>query len=268
MSHYGPPGGPYAGQPQDPWSSRQPQEPYDQPSDPWSDQDPWSAPASPAPASPATGSPMHGYSPPASPSVPDYGQPRSLAGTGQGGGYSPTAHFAQSYDTGYGQQPVHSPVWSQPTPPPPRRKTSGPMLAAVVVLALLVVGGLGVGSYFLLKDDGGTTSSQGNAPATTDTPAPTPSASASGNSGESGGSSTDARFAAKGQCLVNTGTNQKPVMQITKCGAGTYEVLARFDGTKDYAGRCGGGKVPGYQYFYFFDGELDSSDFVLCLRKR
>jgi hypothetical protein len=134
----------------------------------------------------------------------------------------------------------------------------------VAVLALLVVGGLGVGSYFLLKGDEKPTG-QPN-PAASGTSASTPSASASG-SGESGGS-TDARFAAKGQCLVNTGTNQKPVMEITKCASGTYEVLARFDGTKDYNAKCGGGKVAGYQYFYFFDGELDGSDFVLCLRKR
>jgi len=57
-------------------------------------------------------------------------------------------------------------------------------------------------------------------------------------------------------------------MSIAKCAAGTYEVLARFDGTKDYAGKCGGGKVPGYQYYYFFDSDLDTLDFVLCLKKR
>jgi hypothetical protein len=42
-------------------------------------------------------------------------------------------------------------------------------------------------------------------------------------------------------------------------------VLARFDGTIDFKGKCA--KVAGYQYHYYFDSELDVLDFVLCLKK-
>lgn len=50
----------------------------------------------------------------------------------------------------------------------------------------------------------------------------------------------------------------------------TYEVLRRIDGAtsgkKDAEAKCG--KVAGYTDWYFFDSELDTLDFVLCLKRR
>jgi hypothetical protein len=140
------------------------------------------------------------------------------------------------------------------------------LLVLVAVLTLLVFGGVGVGLYALSGDDPDTTAAPTG---TTAPPEPTSSAAPdAGPTATTAGPATDARFAAKGQCLVNKGNAKKPTMEISKCASGTYEVLARFDGTKDYKTRCGGGKVPGYQYYYFFDSDLDTKDFVLCLKKR
>jgi hypothetical protein len=276
MSHYGPPGGSPPDQPQDPWRARQSPEPYEQPADPWSEQDPWGGspsstpPGGGSPASPGSG---YGYDPGyATPSSPGYeAGPSYDAGGGPGG----TRYLPPDPGYGYAQPPAPAPapapgpgpVWSPPAAPA-RRKSATPLLLTIGVLTLLVLGGVGVGAYVMLSDkDKASPTAQPTAPGggqTTDQPSGQPSATP----GDTGGSSTDARFASKGDCLVNKGTNEKPVMQVSKCAKGTFEVLARFDGTKDYAGKCGGGKVPGYQFFYFFDGELDSSDFVLCLRKR
>lgn len=210
-----------------------------------------------------------------------YGHGQGHGEYGQGGhGQERTYHDDRGYDAGYPHaapqqatqmQPVSPrpapppppPVWSQPVPAaPPRRSTGLFVLVGVVILVL--AGGIGFGLYLLGNDDPG--KNAGSPTAGPSTPAaddptgdPTPSAA---------DSSTDARFAAKGQCLVNKGTAKKPVMQITSCAPGTYQVLARFDGTKDYEKKCGNGKVPGYQYYYFFDSDLDTLDFVLCLKKR
>lgn len=59
-------------------------------------------------------------------------------------------------------------------------------------------------------------------------------------------------------------------MLISGCGAKTYQVLRRFDGAtsgeKDAQAKCA--KVDGYTNWYFFDSELDTLDFVLCLKQR
>jgi hypothetical protein len=209
-----------------------------QPQDPWPDRQPpeeYTEPADPWSGVPYD--PSHGfdYSHSAPPTSPGYDP-------AYGGGPAP----------GY-EQP--QPAWSPP--PAPVRKTSTPLLVVIGLLAVVVVGGLAVGGYFVLKNDQAPVS-QPQPPATA-----SPTASTGG-----AGASTDARYAAKGQCLVNRGTKENPTMQITKCAAGTYEVLARFEGTKDYKGKCGGGKVPGYEFYYFFDSEVDSLDFVLCLKER
>ncbi|WP_375373504.1 hypothetical protein [Micromonospora sp. ATA51] len=47
-------------------------------------------------------------------------------------------------------------------------------------------------------------------------------------------------------------------------------MLRRFDGAtsgeKDAQAKCA--KVDGYTNWYFFDSELDTLDFVLCLKQR
>ena len=84
-------------------------------------------------------------------------------------------------------------------------------------------------------------------------------------------SSADPRFVKVGQCVRNEGpAGGKPKLLITDCAPKTYEVLRRFDGAtsgeRDAEAKCG--KVEGYTNWYFFDSELDTLDFVLCLKQR
>ncbi|WP_433530543.1 LppU/SCO3897 family protein [Micromonospora sp. CA-263727] len=84
-------------------------------------------------------------------------------------------------------------------------------------------------------------------------------------------SSTDARFVQVGQCVRNTASaGGKPKLLINDCVPKSYEVLRRFDGKtsgeKDAEAKCAA--VDGYTNWYFYDSELDSLDFVLCLKQR
>jgi hypothetical protein len=82
--------------------------------------------------------------------------------------------------------------------------------------------------------------------------------------------STNTLFVKVGQCVKDEGTSGKPELVITECGAKTYEVLARFDGVtsggNDAKTKCA--KITGYTNWYFFNSELDTLDFVLCLKNR
>jgi hypothetical protein len=277
MSNYGP-GGPYREQPQDPWQGRQ-QEPYEQPSDPWGgqSQDPWGGtPASTPPGGP--GSPSGGgYDQGYGGQQPGYGQGYDQGygqqpGYGQGYGNEPTyqgqgygAGQNAGYDGGYDAQPTsphgphgQPPVWHAPPPPPPRRKgLSKGVVVLLVVLVLAVFGGVGVGWVLLNQekpDD--VLANPGASPTESATPeAPSP-----------GQSEPDSRFVKKGQCVVNRGTNNRPELQIVPCGKNTFEVLQRFDGTSDWKGKCPG--VRGYTNHFWFNSELDSLDFVLCMKRR
>jgi hypothetical protein len=74
-----------------------------------------------------------------------------------------------------------------------------------------------------------------------------------------------ARFAQRGDCLVNDGTDAEPVLRLMSCGPRTYQVLARIEGVTDADKACAG--VSGYAYNYSYDSPLDNSlDFVLCLK--
>jgi hypothetical protein len=132
---------------------------------------------------------------------------------------------------------------------------------------VLVLGGGAAALYLITKGQGdgdtGQLASGASAGPTTSRPrggGATPGGTAQPHS------STEGRFAAKGQCISNDGTDETPKIRVVKCSPNTFEVLARFDNTIDYKGKCAG--VPGYQYHYFFDSQLDALDFVLCMKKR
>jgi hypothetical protein len=223
--------GPYPGQP---WSAGGSDEPYREPSDPWGEA--WGGnPASTPPD--ATGT-----------APTDFGTTV--------GGY-PTA--PQFDPTG-----VQSTGWPPPVPvQKPRR--NGPIVAVVVVLGLLICGGLGTTAWILVDraddKDKQVSATQTPDPGRTTTPAgqdPQPQ------------DSQNARFVTKGQCVRNEGTADKPQMQIVPCATGSFEVLARVDGRTtgeaDAETKCA--KVPRYTKWYFYNSDLDSLDFVLCLRER
>ncbi|MEH0822438.1 hypothetical protein V6U88_15755 [Micromonospora sp. CPCC 205739] len=155
-----------------------------------------------------------------------------------------------------------------PAPPRPARGR-GPLIAVVAVLAVLVLAGAATLWYLAGRDDDSAPTTAPSASAEPGgalpgpaEPAPTTPAPAS---------SADPRFVKAGQCVRNEGTaGGKPKLLISDCAAKTYEVLRRFDGEtsgeKDAEAKCA--KVTGYTNWYFFDSELDTLDFVLCLKQR
>ncbi|MET8283185.1 hypothetical protein [Micromonospora sp. NPDC005174] len=158
-----------------------------------------------------------------------------------------------------------------PSPTPPPRRGRGPMIAVLAVVLLVLAGG---GAYWFLRgsDDPGPTTAAptGSAAAAeptggvTDPAEPVPSAAAPE-------SSADPRFVKVGQCVRNDGVSGgKPKLLISGCAPKSYEVLRRVDGAtsgeRDAEAKCA--KVEGYTNWYFFDSELDTLDFVLCLKQR
>jgi hypothetical protein len=262
MSMYGPPGGPYPGQPQDPWQGGQPHDPYGQPGESygrsWGQDEGWDgAPASGGPG----GDPYHGQPPP-----PGYGQQPQYPPAPQNPG--PPPQYGQQYggqqygQEPYGQQPGYGAETWGPPAAPVKKSRSGLVIALVVVLAVLVCGGGATGVYLLTRDTGrssagGTgTGTPTAAPSSTANEQPTPSPTAGDN---------DAINAQVGDCLVNDGSNDTPQMRKVPCAKDTYEVLKRFPGTTD-KNKCDG--VPGYTHNYFYDSPVDANDFVLCLKQR
>ena len=221
--------GPYPGQGWPAGGSSGSEEPYTEPADPWGDA------ATQPPPDPAWG-----------------GQPMSVP---------PAPDNSLAYHGGYPGAPMNGapPMWQAPTPPPRRR--NAPIIALVVVLGLLILGGLGTAGWLLQRSA---------TPLAGASKQPTAAASATTGSVPEPQSSEDARFVAKGQCVRNEGTaDDSPDLKIVSCASGTYEVLKRVDGRTtgeaDAETKCS--KVSRYTKWYFYDSELDSLDFVLCLRE-
>lgn len=269
MSNFGPPGGP-------PGRGRDPhEEPYTEPSDPWGD---WGRDSNEG------GPDQQGYD--------QGGYDRGGYQQGYGGGYDqqqPQQGYGPGgYDvtgTGYSQRPAEAapggwnpapagpPPGQQPQPLPPSKRGSGGMIALVAVLVVLVLAGGGGAAYYLLNNNG---DDKGNEATGDPTPGPSESATPTLSASAAPAPSltpevSDARDVKKGQCVQNVGTEAKPVMKVAECGEkGVYEVLDRFnapaDGQEDAQKKCA--DVEGYTNWYFFNSQLDSLDFVLCLKQR
>ncbi|MEV6691350.1 flagellar basal body protein FliL [Micromonospora sp. NPDC051196] len=160
----------------------------------------------------------------------------------------------------------------QPTPPPERRRGRAPLIAALVAVLVLAVGG-GTAFYLIGQDDESTPAAA--AAPTQDPPVqttdPQDEEDDAGGDAPAAGSATDPRFVRQGQCVRNDApSGGKPKLLISDCTPSAYEVLQRFDGTtsgeKDAEAKCA--RVDGYTNWYFYDSELDSLDFVLCLKRR
>ncbi|MGY0004206.1 LppU/SCO3897 family protein [Micromonospora sp. I033] len=258
MSNFGPPGGS-----PDPWGGRRPDDGYAPPADPRYDPGYGGQPGGwGEPPAPRYDQPTPHYEPPAQ----RYDQPTQgyEPRPAWDAGAPPATPPYQGYpaDPGYGAQPPYA----EPTPP---KRGRGPLLVVVVVLAVLLLGG--AGAYWMLgrddADQGGTASS--SAPAAGPTGAASEPAEAP-TTPPAPASSTDPRFVKAGQCVANEGGSAQPKLVITECGAKTYQVLRRIDGStsgkKDAESKCA--KVAGYTDWYFFDSQLNDLDFVLCLKRR
>jgi hypothetical protein len=233
--------GPYPGQGWSAGGSSDSDEPYTEPADPWGDAATASSQA-PPPESSWGGQPMS--VPPSIDNSAGFGPYNSVPPTGAPLTGAP-------------------PMWQQPTPPAKRR--NAPIIALVVVLGLLICGGLGTAGWLVQRQDNDPTGADRSVSPT----APTTGATG-GVAAPEPQSSEDARFVAKGQCVRNeSSTDDTPDLKIVVCTSGTYEVLKRVDGRTtgeaDAESKCS--KVAKYTKWYFYDSELDSLDFVLCLRE-
>jgi hypothetical protein len=139
---------------------------------------------------------------------------------------------------------------SDPGEQPPAGNSTALVVLLVSVLVVVLCGG-GVGTLYLigLKDR--------------------PPAVAGGVTNGSPGASTnpgvDTNSIVKGQCVVNDGSKEAPVLRVVTCAPGTFKVLDRIDGTID-TNKCK--QVPGANFHYFYDTLPNSLDFVLCLKQQ
>lgn len=264
MSMYGPPGGPYPGQPQDPWQSGQPQDPYgQQPGQYGQPADPYAQPADPyaQPADP--------YAQPADPYSQPWGANPSSAPPGVSGPPMGPGGPAMGQAPGaapYGQQQYSQPGYGAGWSPPPQKKGSGPLIAAIVVLAVLLCGGGISAVYFVARDNktdkpgarSSTSASAGPSQSESESPSPEPS--------ETEEDDRDLASITIGDCLVNEGTDSDADMRKVTCTSGTYEVLKRFDGTTDKT-KCSA--VSASTHTFTHTSNVDSSSsFVLCMKQR
>lgn len=279
MTNYGPPGGGDPG----PWRGQRPDEtpgrPMQQPYPPANEQYPPAVPSYPRAPQGRPG-PYDGPGPATygGPGPATYGGPGPASyGGGSEGPYgreqgSPPYGGSYGSNPAYGQpyRPDEGPYGGDPAPAPGRRGR-GPLIAVLAVVLLVVAAG---GAFWLLRGQDDPTplaapsdspvAGEPSADADTDVAEPAPS-------GAAPESSADPRFAKVGQCVRNDGAaGGKPKLLISGCAAKTYEVLSRVDGAtsgeRDAEAKCS--KVEGYTNWYFFDSELDTLDFVLCLKQR
>ncbi|MEV1145766.1 hypothetical protein [Micromonospora sp. NPDC049799] len=75
----------------------------------------------------------------------------------------------------------------------------------------------------------------------------------------------EAEFA-RGDCVVNDGTEDDAELRKVPCGPDTYEVLLRIPATVD-GDRCAT-RAPEATANYVHDNPVDLLDYVLCLRER
>ncbi|MET7418043.1 hypothetical protein [Dactylosporangium sp. NPDC005555] len=143
-------------------------------------------------------------------------------------------------------------------------------MALVIILVLLLCGGGAAGIWYVLKDNKSTPTT--TSPTTKASTSAKPSTSAAPSTAPSGGASSpagvspgDAKNVKVGECLTNIGSATAPVMQKTACGAGTFEVLKKYEGTSDKE-KCNG--VTGYTHNYFYKATPETFSFVLCMKLR
>ena len=162
------------------------------------------------------------------------------------------------YDgAGQSTDPWVQPEYEQPAERPPSAAGSTALVVALVtVLVLVLCGGGGAALYLLGAKD--------HLPTASGPAAPSTHAAASPSASPSGTRSDDPNAILKGQCVVNNGSEEAPVLHVVGCAPGTFQVLARFDGTTDKT-KCK--TVAGSNYHYFYDTSPDTLDFVLCLKK-
>lgn len=182
-----------------------------------------------------------------------------------GPGYPPPGPFPPA-----GPMPGQAPApWGQPAPggygmPPaaPVKKTGGKIALIVTLVVLLVLCpclGLAGWAVWKIAD-------------ASDDVAPRPSSSAPvvppalpSDAPPSAAPTPDQEFA-RGDCVVNEGTEDDAELRKVPCGPNTYQVLLRIPATTD-GDRCET-LAPQATANYVHDNSVDLFDYVLCLKKR
>ncbi|WUJ24596.1 hypothetical protein OG470_07020 [Micromonospora sp. NBC_00389] len=263
-----------------PSGSEQPDDPYQRPAtgpdgsppiDPTRPQ--WGPP--PAGAEPPT-APMWGQPPASGPGYPPPAGPGWAPPPSSGAGYPPPSSGA-GYPPPPGPFPPAGPTpgqpaapWGQPAPggygmPPaaPAKKTGGKVaLIIALVVLLLLCPCLGLAGWAVWKaadaDSNASPAPSASAravPPALPSDAPTPAAP----------SPSEVEFA-KGDCVVNEGTEDDAELRKVACGPNTYQVLLRIPATSD-GDRCET-LAPQATANYVHDNSVDLFDYVLCLKKR
>ncbi len=147
------------------------------------------------------------------------------------------------------------PEVAAPSDPAPSRRATITVVVLVGVLVLVLCGGGSAALYLL-----GTADRQ---PAAAASIPPSPRGRPSNAAPPS--PSFDPGSIIKGNCVVNQGTDEVPVIRAATCGPGTFQVLVRIDSTSDTT-KCR--EVPGTTHHYFYSTTPATLDFVLCLRKQ
>ncbi|WFE25622.1 hypothetical protein O7623_19825 [Solwaraspora sp. WMMD791] len=291
-------------EPSDPWGGNEPwgETPAGRAEQPWQDrgteqawpggagqQQPWQGGTEQAwqggaGQPPPTGSDWQGYGQQPSSADQNWHTP---TGTGWAGAAEQTWQQSPSGPAAGQQPPAGAPPAWEPTAAPGRSGRSGGglsggLLAVLLGVTLLLCGGGAAGIYLMTRPD----STEGNQdelavptagpqvdasvePPAEPTATPDPDQATATPTPTS---SNDARFVTVGQCVRNEAVAEEetPVLTITDCDEGAYEVLARFDGVtdgeEDAKTKCA--DVTGYTNWYFFNSQLDALDFVLCLKQR
>ncbi|WP_308220866.1 LppU/SCO3897 family protein [Micromonospora phytophila] len=104
-----------------------------------------------------------------------------------------------------------------------------------------------------------------SAPATSAPAEPTGTPGVAPNTVQPSPSEEDDDFA-KGDCVVNDGSDDDAELRKVPCGPKTYEVLLRIPATTD-GDRCKT-RAPQATANYVHDNSVDVLDYVLCLRER
>ncbi|MET8229176.1 hypothetical protein ABZS77_00650 [Micromonospora sp. NPDC005298] len=135
------------------------------------------------------------------------------------------------------------------------------IVGLVVVLLLCPCLGLAGWAIWKAADAGGDATSAPTVRATAPVVPPAlPSAAPSPSEDE------DKDEFAKGDCVVNDGTEDDAELRKVSCAPGTYQVLLRIPATTD-GDRCET-LAPQATANYVHDNSIDLFDYVLCLKKR
>ncbi|WP_051723760.1 LppU/SCO3897 family protein [Micromonospora chokoriensis] len=145
-------------------------------------------------------------------------------------------------------------------PPAAPVKKTGRNVALIITLVVLLVLcpclGLAGWAVWKVADAARTPSTTAPAvPPALPSDAPTPAAP-----------TPDEEEFARGDCLVNEGSEDDAELRKVPCGPDTYEVLLRIPATTD-GDRCEA-LAPQATANYVHDNSIDLFDYVLCLRKR